>query len=94
MSADIHELRDHALDAKDFLEHRAWLRAIRDLTVLWNDDLMFAKTNEERLEIVALLKALRAVPERMRKQIENYNFQLKQHPPRHKLPEAPEDEDA
>jgi len=71
---DLSHKKELADEARSLLDNRAFTQAILELRKRWFDQLMAVRTNEERLDLVAALKALEAIPTELQIQINNYTM--------------------
>jgi hypothetical protein len=59
------ERKQRADDALELLENRIFTRAVLTLRQEWFQELMGAPSTDRRFELVAMLKALEAIPNRL-----------------------------
>jgi hypothetical protein len=62
---DPHLRKEIAVESKAMLESRAFLFAVKALRQQWFGELMLCKDPNEKLELIAQLKALEAIPQRL-----------------------------
>jgi hypothetical protein len=69
-----HEKRELAEDASDLLKDKAFQAALLSLRKRWFDQAIAAKSAETKLELLAQLKALEAIPQELGGLVNDYRM--------------------
>jgi hypothetical protein len=75
---DLQQKRELNDAAKELLENKAFTQAIMDLRKRWYDQLMTTAVREQRDELIAMSKALEAIPTELTVIMNNFKMGLRQ----------------